>query len=63
MCVSTSKTGEPNGAMKIGDLEVPIIGQIPDDLDYVNLKANKAYFQTIMDFSSSRIQPATLSRK
>ncbi|OSY89327.1 hypothetical protein WH52_01425 [Tenacibaculum holothuriorum] len=33
----------PEGAMKIGDLEVEIKGVVPDDIDQVNPKVNKAY--------------------
>lgn len=40
----------PNGAMKVGDIEVPIIGKVPDDLTAVNPKANKAYFKLLWIF-------------
>ncbi|KAB1159423.1 DUF2255 family protein [Tenacibaculum aiptasiae] len=33
----------PEGAMKIGNLEVEIKGVVPHDLDEVNPKVNKAY--------------------
>lgn len=45
-----STNGEPNGAMKVGDLEVPIIGRVPDDLDAINPKVNKAYFKLLWIF-------------
>lgn len=42
-----SKNGKPNGAMKAGDIEVPVIGKVPDDLDNINPKINKAYFKLL----------------
>ncbi|NOH39105.1 hypothetical protein F0267_12730 [Vibrio coralliilyticus] len=33
----------PNGAMKIGDLEVLVNGKVPDDLKLVTPRVNKAY--------------------
>ena len=42
-----SKDGEPNGAMKVGDFETPVIGKVPDDLDEINPKVNKAYFKLL----------------
>ncbi|MCM5507964.1 MULTISPECIES: hypothetical protein [Vibrio] len=33
----------PNGAMKIGDLEVLVNGKVPDDLKMVTPRVNKAY--------------------
>lgn len=44
------KNGEPNGAMKAGDIEVPIIGKVPDDLATINPKVNKAYFKLLWIF-------------
>lgn len=42
--ISNPTTNEqPNGAMKIGDLEVPVQGKVPDDLQFVNPKVNQAY--------------------
>lgn len=35
----------PNGAMKIGDVEIPIDGVVPKDLETINPKVNKAYFR------------------
>lgn len=35
--------GKSNGVMKVGALEVPINGKIPDDLDAINPKVNQAY--------------------
>lgn len=40
---SPSTDGEPNGSMKIGDLEVQVIGKIPEDLKTVTSKVNQAY--------------------
>lgn len=38
-----SENGKPNGMMKVDSLEVPVIGKVPDDLEEVNPKINKAY--------------------
>lgn len=35
--------GKSNGVMKVGALEVPINGKVPDDLDAINPKVNHAY--------------------
>ena len=35
--------GKSNGVMKVGALEVPINGKVPDDLDAINPKVNQAY--------------------
>ncbi len=35
----------PAGAMKLGDVIVPIDGVVPSDLDQINPKVNKAYFK------------------
>lgn len=45
-----SKNGDANGAMKVGDIEVPVIGKVPDDLDEVNPKVNRAYFKLLWIF-------------
>lgn len=49
-----SVDGQPNGAMKVktknGDIEVHIIGKVPDDLDSINPKVNKAYFKLLWIF-------------
>lgn len=37
----------PDGAMKIGHVEVPIKGVVPKDLELVNPKVNKAYFKLL----------------
>lgn len=37
----------PEGAMKLGDMIVPIDGVVPADLDEVNRKVNKAYFRKL----------------
>lgn len=44
---SPSTNDEPNGAMRVGDVGVPIIGRVPSDLDEVNPKVNKAYFKLL----------------
>lgn len=41
------ENGEPNGAMRVGDVEVPVIGKVPEDLDDVNPKVNRAYFKLL----------------
>lgn len=38
-----SSDGEPNGAMKVGNLEVSVNGKAPDDLPIVTTKVNNAY--------------------
>lgn len=35
----------PEGAMKLGDNEIPILGVVPKDLKEINPKVNKAYFK------------------
>lgn len=49
-----SKHGEPNGAMRLktksGELDVDIIGKVPDDLDAINPKVNKSYFKLLWIF-------------
>ena len=35
--------GKSNGVMKVGALEVPINGKVPDDFDAINPKVNQAY--------------------
>lgn len=35
----------PDGAMKVGGIEVPIKGIVPTDLNTINKKVNKAYFK------------------
>ncbi len=40
---NVSIEGKSNGAMKVGVLEVPINGKVPDDLDAINPKVNQAY--------------------
>ncbi len=35
------------GAMKVGDMFVPIDGVVPGDLEEVNRKVNKAYFRKL----------------
>lgn len=46
-----SRDNAANGAMKVtsddGTIEVPIIGKVPDDLDAINPKVNKAYFKLL----------------
>lgn len=39
-----------DGAMKIGDVIIPIDGVVPADLDEVNPKVNKAYFKKLFIF-------------
>lgn len=34
----------PDGAMKIGDTIIPIKGVVPSDLEKINPRVNKAYF-------------------
>ncbi len=31
--------------MKLGDTVVPIVGKVPEDLESINPKVNKAYFK------------------
>jgi len=38
-----SLDGEPNGAMKVGNLEVLVNGKAPEDLPMVTARVNKAY--------------------
>lgn len=33
-----------------GDLEIPVIGKVPEDLDQVNPKGNRAYFKLLLVF-------------
>lgn len=33
----------PDGEIKVGDTVIPIIGIVPEDLDIINPKVNKAY--------------------
>lgn len=37
----------PEGAMKLGETIVPIEGVVPQDLDRINPKVNKAYFRLL----------------
>ena len=37
----------PEGAMKVGELIVPIHGVVPADLEDINPKVNKAYFRLL----------------
>ncbi len=42
-----SADGAPNGAMRVGEAEVPVIGQVPTDLEEVNPKVNRAFFKLL----------------
>ena len=37
----------PDGAIKLGEIEIPIEGRVPQDLDQINPKVNKAYFKKL----------------
>lgn len=61
----------PNGQMKIGDLVVDIEAVVPDDLERVNTKVNKAYRKLLgliypamrLTFNTAQHEASTLELK
>ncbi|AYV22748.1 MULTISPECIES: hypothetical protein [Vibrio] len=63
-----SLDGEPNGAMRVGDLEVLVNGKVPNDLSMVTSRVNSAYRKLLgllypimrLTFDTKKHEAATL---